>query len=60
MPLTSKTGRDYIRLSATIISLIDRFTPLAHYPTNPLLKGSPSRKLREREGDATASPNLYY
>lgn len=49
MPLTSEKGRDYIRLSATIISLIDRFTPLAHYPTNPLLKGSPSRNgVREK------------
>lgn len=31
MPLTSEEGRDYIRLTAPIISLIDRFAPLAYY-----------------------------
>jgi hypothetical protein len=40
MPLTSEKGRDYIRLTALIISLIDRFAPLAHYHTNPSV-GSP-------------------
>ena len=53
MPLTSEEGRDYIRLTATIIFLIDRFTPLAHYHTNPSV-GSPTL-MREREDDASST-----